>query len=110
MLLLDFLFSAESSELVVNIFSSIGKISSEDQSPYCLYIVIAMSDILSDQITHSGEGKTMTFIPHQAVIKDFKNPQNILATETIDDITRLYKLTTLGHHLFFQFLLLIMIT
>ena len=26
------------------------------------------------QITHSGEGKTVTFTPHQFVIKDFKNP------------------------------------
>ena len=28
------------------------KISSEDQSPYCLYIVVAMRDNLSDQIAH----------------------------------------------------------
>ena len=45
----------------------------------------------SIKITHSGEGKTMKFTPHQVVIKDFKNPQNVLATRTIDDITRLYK-------------------
>ena len=32
----------------------------------------------------------MTFTPHQVVIKDFKNPQNVLATGTVDDITRLY--------------------
>ena len=43
------------------------------------------------QITHSGEGKTVTFTPHQVVIKDFKNPQNVLTTGTVDDITRLYK-------------------
>ena len=43
------------------------------------------------QITHSGEGKTVTFTPHQVVIKDFKNPQNVLAIETVDYITRLYK-------------------
>ena len=43
------------------------------------------------QITHLGEGKTVTFTPHQVVIKDFKNHQNILATGTVDDITRLYK-------------------
>ena len=41
------------------------------------------------QITHSGEGKTVTFTPHQVVIKDFKNPKNILATGIVDDITRL---------------------
>ena len=28
-------------------------IPSEDQSPYCFYIVVAMSDNLSDQITHA---------------------------------------------------------
>ena len=27
------------------------------------------------QITHSGEGKPVTFTPHQVVIKHFKNPQ-----------------------------------
>ena len=43
------------------------------------------------QITHLGEGKSVTFTPHQVVIKDFKNPQNVLATRTVDDITRLYK-------------------
>ena len=48
------------------------------------------------QITHSGEGKTVTFAPHQVVIKDFKNPQNILATGTVDDITRLYKFNNFG--------------
>ena len=40
------------------------------------------------QITHSGEGKTVTFTPHQVVIKDFKNPQNILTTGTVDDIVK----------------------
>ena len=48
------------------------------------------------QITHSGEGKTVTFTPHQVVIKDFKNPQNVLATGTVDDITRLYKFNNFG--------------
>ena len=62
------------------------------------------------QITHSGKGKTVTFTPHQVVIKDFKNPQNILATGTVDDITRLYKFNNFGHHLFLYFLLLIVIT
>ena len=32
-------------------------------------------DLLSIyQITHLGEGKIVTFTPHQVVIKDFKNP------------------------------------
>ena len=43
------------------------------------------------QITHLGEGKTVTFTPHQVVIKDFTNPQNVFATGTVDDITRFYK-------------------
>ena len=62
------------------------------------------------QITHSGESKTVTFTPHQVVIKDFKNPQNILATRIVDDIIGCTNLTNLGHHLFPQFLLLIVIT
>ena len=41
------------------------------------------------QITHSGEGKSVTFTPHQVLIKDFKDPQNVLATRTVDNITRL---------------------
>ena len=48
------------------------------------------------QITHSGEVKTVTFTPHQVVIKDFKNTQNVLATGTIDDITRLFKFNNFG--------------
>ena len=44
----------------------------------------------------SFEGKTATFTPHQVVIKDFKNPQNVLATGTVDDITRLYKFNNFG--------------
>ena len=48
------------------------------------------------QIIHSDEGKTITFTPHQVVIKDFKIPQNILATGIVDDITRLYKFNNFG--------------
>ena len=48
------------------------------------------------QITHSSEGKTVMFTPHQVVIKDFKNPKNVLATRTVDDITRLYKFQNFG--------------
>ena len=32
------------------------------------------------QITHSGEGKTVEFSPHQVVIKDLKDPKHVLAT------------------------------
>jgi hypothetical protein len=62
------------------------------------------------QITHLGEGKTVEFSPHQVVIKDLKDPKHVLATGIVDDITRLYKFETLGHHLFHQFLLLIAMT
>jgi hypothetical protein len=48
------------------------------------------------QITHSGEGKTIEFSPHQVVIKDLKYPKHVLATGTIDDITRLYKFDNFG--------------
>jgi hypothetical protein len=43
------------------------------------------------QITHSGEGKSVLFTPHQVVIWDLKDPQHIVATGSVDDITRLYK-------------------
>ena len=62
------------------------------------------------QITHFGEGKTVTFTPHQVVIKDFKNPQHVLATGIVDDITRLYKFNNFGSSPFLQSLLLIFIT
>jgi hypothetical protein len=48
------------------------------------------------QITHSGEGKTIEFSPHQVVIKDLKDPKHVLATGIVDDITRLYKFDNFG--------------
>jgi hypothetical protein len=48
------------------------------------------------QITHSGEGKTIEFSPHQVVIKDLKYPKHVLATRIVDDITRLYKFDNFG--------------
>jgi hypothetical protein len=48
------------------------------------------------QITHSGESKTVEFSPHQVVIKDLKDPQHVLATGIVDDITRLYKFDNFG--------------
>jgi hypothetical protein len=48
------------------------------------------------QITHSGEGQTVEFSPHQFVIKDLKDPNHVLATEIADDITRLYKFDNFG--------------
>jgi hypothetical protein len=48
------------------------------------------------QITHSGEGKTIEFSPHQVVIKDLKDPNHVLATGIVDDITRLYKFDNFG--------------
>jgi hypothetical protein len=48
------------------------------------------------QITHSSEGKTIEFSHHQVVIKDLKDPKNVLATRIVDDITRLYKFDNFG--------------
>jgi hypothetical protein len=48
------------------------------------------------QITHSGEGKTIEFSPHQFVIKDPKDPKHLLANGIVDDITRLYKFDNFG--------------
>jgi hypothetical protein len=55
------------------------------------------------QITHSGEGKTVVFSPHQVVIKDLKDPQHVLATGIDDDITRLYKFDNFGSSSFPSF-------
>jgi hypothetical protein len=48
------------------------------------------------QITHSGEGITVEFSPHQVVIKDLKDPNHVLAIGIVDDITRLYKFDNFG--------------
>jgi hypothetical protein len=48
------------------------------------------------QITHSGEGKTVEFSPHQVVIKDLKDLNHVLATGIYDDITKLYKFENFG--------------
>jgi hypothetical protein len=48
------------------------------------------------QITHSSEGKTIEFSPHQVVIKDLKDPNHVLATRISNDITRLYKFDKFG--------------
>jgi hypothetical protein len=47
-------------------------------------------------IAHSSEGKTVEFSPHHVVIKDLKDPKNILATRIFYDITRLYKFDNFG--------------
>jgi hypothetical protein len=52
------------------------------------------------QITHSSEGKTVDFSPHQVVIKDLKDPKHVLATGIADDITRLYKFDNFGSSTF----------
>jgi hypothetical protein len=56
--------------------------------------------LLVYQISHSGEGKTIEFSPHQVVIKDINDPKHVLATEIVDDFTRLYKFDTFGSSLF----------
>ena len=48
------------------------------------------------QITHSGEGKIVEFSPHDVVIKNLKDPKNILATGIANDSTRLYKFDKFG--------------
>jgi hypothetical protein len=55
------------------------------------------------QITHSGEGKTIEFSPHQVVIKDLKYTKHVLATGIADDITRLYKFDNFGSSYFSSF-------
>ena len=62
------------------------------------------------QITHSGEGKTVMFTPHQVVIKDLKIPKMSLLLELLMILPGCTNLTTLGHHLFLQCLFLIVIT
>jgi hypothetical protein len=57
---------------------------------------ISCNLLLVYQITHSGEGKTIEFSPHQVVIKGLKDPQHVLATGFADDITRLYKFDNFG--------------
>ena len=43
-----------------------------------LYVPRISCNLLSIyQITHSNEGKNVTFTPHQVVIKDFKDPQHV---------------------------------
>jgi hypothetical protein len=55
------------------------------------------------QITHSGEGQTIEFSPHQVVIKDLKDPKHVLATGIVDDITKLYKFDNFGSSYFSSF-------
>jgi hypothetical protein len=52
------------------------------------------------QTTHSGEGKTVEFSPHQVVIKDLKYLKHVIATGIADDITRLYKFDNFGSSYF----------
>jgi hypothetical protein len=62
-----------------------------------LYVPSLSYNLLSIyQITHSGEGKTIEFSPHQVVIKDIKYPHHVLATIIVDDITRLYMFDNFG--------------
>ena len=48
------------------------------------------------QITHLGEGKSVLFTPHQVVIRDLKDPRHVLATRSVDDITKMYKFDNFG--------------
>jgi hypothetical protein len=67
--------------------------------------------LLVYQITYSNEGKKIEFSPHQVVIKDLKYPTHVLTTRIVEIILLgCTDLTTLGHHLVHQFLLLIAMT
>jgi hypothetical protein len=63
--------------------------------PSLSYNLLSMS-----QITHSGEGKTIEFSPHQVVIKDLNDPNHVLATGIVDDINRLYMFDNFGSSYF----------
>ena len=64
---------------------------------YNFYIPTLSCNLLSVyQITHSGEGKTVEFSPHDVVIKDLRDPRHILATGIVDDSTRFYKFENFG--------------
>jgi hypothetical protein len=69
---------------------------------------ISCNLLLIYQITHSGEGKTVDFSPHQVVIKDLKDPKHVIATIIVDDITRLYKFDNFGSSTFSSFFVALM--
>eukprot|EP00253_Pinus_taeda_P027812 PITA_27812 len=48
------------------------------------------------QINHSGEGKIVEFSPHDVVIKELKDPRQILSIGIANDSTRLYKFHNFG--------------
>jgi len=48
------------------------------------------------QIIHSGEGKVVEFSPHDVVIKDLRDPRQILDTDIANDSTRLYNFNNFG--------------
>jgi hypothetical protein len=52
-------------------------------------------------LTHSGEGKSIEFSPHQVVvIKDLKYAQHVIATGITNDIIRLYTFDNFGSSYF----------
>ena len=63
---------------------------------YYVFQKISCNFLSVYQITHSGEGKTVTFTPREVVIKDFKDPQKVFAIGIVDDITKLYKFKKFG--------------
>jgi hypothetical protein len=52
------------------------------------------------KITHSDEGKTVGFSPHQVVIRDIKYLKHIPTIGIANDITRLYKFDKFGSSYF----------
>ena len=74
------------------------KIPSEDQSPYCLYIVVAMSDNLSDWIAHAKfcssyhyEKQKLKKKVWPKIVK-FVQPSNIINSSSSKDILRIFKI------------------
>jgi hypothetical protein len=59
------------------------------------------------RITHSSEGKSVLFTPHQVVIRDLKYPQHIVLLEVLMILPAYTSLKTLGHPLFHKYLLFI---
>jgi hypothetical protein len=66
-----------------------------------LHVPTLSSNLLSEYpITHSGEGKTIHFSPHQVIIKDLKYHKHVLTIGIVDGIRRLYNYEKFGSSYF----------
>ena len=71
---------------------------------------ISCNLLLVYQITHSSEGKTITFTPQQVVIKDFKYPKHLLTIGIVDVISMSYRFNNLWLSHFPSVLMFIVMT